>query len=143
MTSARPGWWAVAIAVIAVAAGMAVFVRKGTTKGTELPVYTTGAERMLSGEEIYRPRDKKPFTYPPFFAVPFMPLVGVPESPPRPAWFFVAWYLINVGALCWIVSILHRRLARPAGGERAPPSATAFWVLTGVLAARHVTAEFR
>lgn len=133
--------WLVAVAVLLVGVGLVVFVRKGTTKGSELPVYTTGAERMLSGEEIYRPSDEKPFTYPPFFAVPFLPLVGVPAEPPRPAWFFVAWYLANVGALAWIVAIVRRRLVGPAPGERAPPEAW-FWILTGLLAVRHVTAVF-
>jgi hypothetical protein len=131
----------IAIAAVAVGVGMVVFVRKGTTKGSELPVYTTGAARMLDGEEIYRPSDEKPFTYPPFFAVPFMPLAGCPAEPPRPAAYIAAWYLVNVAALAWIAAIVQRRLFAAAIRGRAPPVAL-FWSITAVLAARHVSAVF-
>ena len=38
----------------------------------EVHVYDMAARRMVEGEEISRPDDFKPFTYPPFFAVPFV-----------------------------------------------------------------------
>ena len=54
-----------------IAGGFAAYA-KGTS---ELPVYVTGAERMLAGEPISRADDAKPFTYPPFFALPVVPLL--------------------------------------------------------------------
>ncbi len=116
-----------------------VFVRKGTTKTSELPVYTLGAERMLAGEEVYRVSDEKPFTYPPFFALPFAPLGHVPLHPPRPWSKILAWFVVNAALLGWILGVVHRALAVPlaaAGGLRP----VWFWTLTLTLAARHVSA---
>lgn len=116
--------------------GALTFVRKGTRGTSELPVYTVGAQRMLRGEEIYRRSDAKPFTYPPFFALPFTVLGEVPMEAPRPWPAYVAWYLVNAAALLGIVALLHRRLVRGRVG------AVPFWALCALLAGRHVTAVF-
>lgn len=122
--------------------GLVLSVRKGMDKTVELPVYSTGAQRMAAGEEIYRPTDLKPFTYPPFFAIPFMPLGEVPAEPPRPAAPFVVWYLVNFGALVWIMSIIHRHFVSARERDGPAPRAAVFWILTTLLAARHITAVF-
>lgn len=131
----RPRWVAVVAVLLVLAAlggGLAVFLAKGTS---ELPVYTTGGARMLEGEEIYRPTDAKPFTYPPFFALPFVPFAWVPDSLHR-----AIWYLVNVASLVWIVVMLRRiALARRPAGRRE----RWLWILVLALAGRHVAATFQ
>lgn len=138
-TRRRRAWAWVVLAAVVIGFGVP-FVRRGVRGTTELPVYTIAAERLAAGEEIYRHDDRKPFTYPPFFAVPFLaltPLGHVPLDPPRPGAPVVAWYVGNVLALAMILRLLHRRLVPAAGGR-----ALALWGITGVLAARHVSAVF-
>lgn len=141
MSSARRTWCVVgALALLGL--GLAPFWHKGTSGATELPVYVTAAHRMREGAEIYRVDDAKPFTYPPFFALPFLPFPSVPAERPRPPAPFVAWYLINVAVIGVAVALIHRRLVRPPlPGERRFV-ATAFWAITAALAARHVLAAF-
>ena len=62
----------IALVALALVLGVIPILRKSTS---ELPVYTTAAERLWNSEEIYRLDDAKPFTYPPLFAMPFLPLV--------------------------------------------------------------------
>lgn len=110
--------------------GMVYSINKGTS---ELPVYILGAERMMDGQEIYRTDDLKPFTYPPFFAVPFVPLALLPEMLQR-----AAWYLVNVTALVLIIRMLSRCVMPMLGeGKRR-----LFWWLVALLAGRHVLAVF-
>ncbi|MEM7200006.1 MAG: glycosyltransferase family 87 protein [Planctomycetota bacterium] len=143
---ARLVLWVALLAVLI--GGGAHFVRRGTRGSSEYPVYAKGAERMVQGAEIYRPDDPKPFTYPPFFAVPFVPLPAAPDDPPRPWWPFICWYAVNAGALAWILRWLHRRLVlgpmvvRDQAGPATARQALAFWGVTGLLTARHVTAVF-
>lgn len=100
----------------------------------ELPLYLKAGERMLHGERIYRP-DERAFTYPPLFALPFVPLALLPEALQRPV-----WYVITFAALALILPRLARRLEpglAPAPGRGAPPR-WLFWLLVALLAARHV-----
>lgn len=130
-------WLLFALILGLVIVGFVQTLKKGTS---ELPVYTRAASRMLDGEAIYRPGEEKPFTYPPFFALPFVPLARLPEGLAR-----ALWYLTNVAFLFGILLILSRvmrpqlRAARRQG--RGPP-AWVFWLVVGVLAARHVAAVF-
>ncbi len=128
----RSGW--ILLAVIAIGAGMVPFLRKGTS---ELPVYTTGAERMLAQEEVYRRDEPKAFTYPPFFAVPFVPFTLLPSDQNVQR---AAWYVLNVAALVGVFVLLWR-IARPALSSRR--EAIWFWVAFLALTARHVAAVFQ
>ena len=124
-------------------AGMIPFLRKKTS---ELPVYLQGSERMLAGQEIYRPSEPKPFTYPPFFALALLPAVLQ-----RPL-----WYLINVALLLWILGVMQnlllgwRRESLGRGlGSRSPPRSNSpsrplwlLWLLVALLSARHLSAVF-
>lgn len=99
----------------------------------ELPVYVAGGERMAAGEEIYRRgSDAKPFTYPPFAAVPFVPFAAIPKE-----WQPPAWFAVNFAILVLLVRWLHgyAATARPGSG---PPRLLAFWLLTAVVGGRHV-----
>lgn len=99
----------------------------------ELPVYVTGAQRMLAGEEIYRRgADAKPFTYPPFAAVPFVPMVPLPGAWQPPVWFGVNFVILVVLAR-WLHGWARRE--RPAA---RPPRLVWFWVLTLVLGGHHI-----
>src|SRR5690606_32180574 len=118
------------IVVAAALAGLVPFLRK---EPSELPVYVLGAQRMLEGAEIYRTDDAKPFTYPPFFALPFVPLVGLSVRVQR-----AVWYAVNLAVLAVVLRLLAGHLL--AG--LAPRARRWFWVLLGALCVRHVLAVF-
>lgn len=103
----------------------------------ELPVYVTGAERMVAGEEIYRRGlEVKPFTYPPFAAVPFIPFSWLP-----PSWQPPLWFAVNFAVLIGIVVFLQRYAGRATSGT-SPPKAWLFWLLTALLGGHHVLSVF-
>lgn len=114
--------------VAAVVGGWFPFRSRPTS---ELPVYVEGAARMAAGEAIYRKSDPKPFTYPPFFAVPFLPLVKVPAEHHR-----LVWYGANLAALAALVALCARlvRDGTTSGGARV-----AFWCGIVLLAGRHLS----
>jgi hypothetical protein len=119
--------------------GLIPFLRKQTS---ELPVYLKASERMLAGQEIYRPSEPKPFTYPPFFGLPFVPLAILPKQLQRPLWYF-----LNVGLLLWILWVLQSLLAswgqNSSSGTKAshwPP--WSIWLFVALLAGRHVSSVF-
>jgi hypothetical protein len=105
---------------------------------SELVVYVGGAERMSEGQEIYRPTDAKPFTYPPAFALPFLPFVFLPEGAHRTVWFFTN--LVVFGGILWALRDLLRRFASSIGHEARPTGW--IWAVTALLAGRHVSAVF-
>jgi hypothetical protein len=91
---------------------------------------------MGANERIHRPEDDKPFTYPPFFAVPFLPFAVLPKE----VWFQrTVWYAANLAVLWWLIRFVERRLRVEAGGADRP---ALFWILALVLAGRHVSAVF-
>ncbi|NUQ63650.1 MAG: DUF2029 domain-containing protein [Pirellulales bacterium] len=92
----------IAAAGILIAAAIAAHVRKPR----ELPVYLKAAQRFVAGEQIYL-HEPKAFTYPPFFVLPFVPLVPLAESVQR-----VLWWAANIGMLVAIVGIVWS-LVRP------------------------------
>lgn len=99
----------------------------------ELPVYVTGGERLAAGEEIYRRGvDAKPFTYPPFAAVPFVPFAVLPKK-----WQPAAWFAINFVILILLARWLHGYAKADFPGL-GPPRLVWFWVITGLVGARHV-----
>lgn len=99
-------------------------------KPGELPVYLLGAERMARGEEIYR-IEPKPFTYPPFFALPFVPLTWLPTAVIEPVWFFVNLVLLG-GVLALVI-----RQIWPLLAVRSPAERRWFLAIVGVLSARY------
>ena len=103
----------------------------------ELPVYVTGGERMSRGEAIYQPAtDTKPFSYPPFSALVFVPFAAIPAQWQPAVWFEIN-FLLLLAALYW----LHRW----AGGQEreiGPPRLGLLWLIAALLAARHVLSVF-
>jgi alpha-1,2-mannosyltransferase len=129
-------WIGIVILLVIYCAGLAYSLKKDVS---ELPVYVLGAERMMAGEEIYRTDDIKPFTYPPFFALPQVPLVCLPDSLQRPAWFTMTYFSLVI-----IVAMLRRGLApmlSPSPGSKSPP-VWVFWLVVALIAGRHVSAVF-
>ena len=111
--------------------------KKARDGDRELPVYVTGGERLAAGDEIYRRgADAKPFTYPPFAAVPFVPFAALPDG-----WQIPAWFCLNLTVLLLVLRWLHGWARRevPATG---PPRLVWFWVLTAVLGVHHVLSVF-
>jgi hypothetical protein len=102
-------------------------------KPAELDVYVRAAERMARGETIYRSADRKAFTYPPFFALPFLPLTRCPEAWRRPVWMFC-----NLCLACMVVGIV-TTLTLPAARRGLEAGGPPIWintVLVGVLSCK-------
>lgn len=68
----------------------------------ELNVYILGAQRMIAGEDIYR-LEGRVFSYPPLFALVFVPFTILAQ-----AWQRGLWYVVNV----LVLVVLFRRLNR-------------------------------
>jgi hypothetical protein len=122
---------------------IAISVRFVTATGDH-PVYTTAALNMLKGGPVYLkggdPRaTTAPFTYPPFFAVPFIPLALLPEPMQQPVWL-----LVSLASLAVIVRLIHRCVRPalvPAAGVKAVP-VWAFWLVSSLLVGRYVLSGF-
>jgi alpha-1,2-mannosyltransferase len=133
----RSRLWLLPLLLAALVAGGFYFDRAGQRSKRELPVYTLAGERMAAGAEIYRRgTDDKPFTYPPFAAVPFVPFAKLPTG-----WQPWAWFAVNFGIVLWLVRWLHRYAAREGRGL-GRPRLVWFWVLTGLVGGRHVVSVF-
>jgi hypothetical protein len=135
-------WLALLLLAAALVAGSIWFGARAKGGDRELPVYVTGGERMAAGEEIYRRgTDSKPFTYPPFAAVPFVPFAQLPRD-----WQPAAWFALNFAVLLLMLVWLHRAatLADAAIGDQGIgrlPRAW-FWLLTALFAGRHLASVF-
>jgi hypothetical protein len=123
--SSRKRIFWIAAAVVGVAVISVVMAR--ARKPSELAVYTTAADRMSRGEEIYRPTDRKAFTYPPFFAIPFMPMNVLPESYQPAVWWAINLSLVGLSA--WL--LLQLTAATRERGDRGP---AAIWWCAGITA---------
>ena len=126
-------WLTVAVLAAAIAVVLA------TTRGRgELAVYTKAASRLLAGEEIYRTSDYKQFSYPPFFALPAVLLLALPESLQAPAWYFVSLLAMAAGVpiVLWRIWPTLR-----VTGEGVGPSRMVFLWLLSLLSWVHLTAS--
>lgn len=129
-------WLVVALLAVTVLGGW-YFGHRAAGDDRELPVYVTGAARLVEGAEIYRRgTDDKPFTYPPFAAVPFVPMTWLPET-----WQAPAWFAVNFAILLLIVRWLHRFASRELPGA-PPPRPVVFWLLTLAVGVHHVLSVF-
>lgn len=130
----RSRLWLLPLLLAVLVGGAWVFGYRAEKKpDRELPVYVQGGERMAAGVEIYRPgEDDKPFTYPPFAALPFVPFALLPHD-----WQPAAWFAVNFVIVLLLVRWLHGYGKAPLPG-RAPPRLVWFWLLTGVVGGRHV-----
>ena len=134
---AVPRFWYVPLLLALLVAGGYWFGVRAKTNDRELPVYVAGGERMAAHEEIYRAgQDKKPFTYPPFAAVPFVPFSWLAED-----WRAPVWFGVNFGLVLLIVRWLHGWARREAPGS-GPPRLRWFWFATALIGAHHVLSVF-
>lgn len=128
------GTWRRGLAIAGTIAGVLFVsvIAARVRRAEELGVYVTAAERMTHGEDIYRPTDRKAFTYPPFFAIPFVPLAQLPAS-----WQPPVWWAINLslaGAAGWLVFLLTSKVRENSNSDQS-----AIWwstAITGLLAAK-------
>ncbi len=89
----------------------------------ELPLYRITAERLLAGDDIYLPSEHPaPFSYPPFFALPFVPLAWLPLSAARPL-----LYLLNIVVTGSQFAVLACVLGAAWSGRRRGGSALGAW----------------
>jgi hypothetical protein len=107
---AIPSQWAVVAISVGIVLAAAALTWDG--KRVDTPTYEQAAVRMLEGEAIYRAADRPPFTYPPFFALVWVPFRLVPE-----AGRLLAWNLCNMTLLVAIVAQVVA-LVRPWVAER-------------------------
>jgi alpha-1,2-mannosyltransferase len=129
----RTRLWLVPLLLAVMVGGAWYFGYRSKAEDRELPVYVTAGERMAAGGEIYQAAaDKKPFTYPPFAALPFVPFAALPAN-----WQPAAWFLVNFAMLVGLVTWFGRWAARDLPG-RAPPRWLPFWFLVAVVGGRHV-----
>lgn len=130
----RSRLWLLPLLLAVLVGGGWYFGYRAKADDRELPVYVTGGERMAAGEEIYRRgTDGKPFTYPPFAAVPFVPFAKLPRE-----WQPPAWFAVNFAILLLLVRWLHRYGSAPVPGLAAPKLGW-YWPLVIVVGGRHVT----
>jgi hypothetical protein len=115
--------------VLAAVVGVAVvsIVMARVRKPSELAVYTTAADRMSHREEIYRPTDRKAFTYPPFFAIPFLPMNLLPETYQPAVWWAINLSLIGLSA--WLLFQL-----TAAAREQSNRGPATIWWCSGITA---------
>lgn len=133
----RSSLWLLLLLVAAMIGGAFYFDRQAAEGDRELTVYVMGGQRMAEGAEIYRRgTDAKPFTYPPFAAVPFVAFAQLPSN-----WYPAAWFIINFLILFTIVRWLHRYASDEETG-RSPPRLWWFWLFTAVFGGRHVVSVF-
>lgn len=130
---ARSRLWLLPALLAVLVLGGWYFGYRAARDDRELPVYVTGGQRMAAGEELYRRgTDAKPFTYPPFAALPFVPFALLPKS-----WQPAAWFALNFAILLALLRWLHA-YACAAGPGLGPPRLVWFWALTAVVGGRHV-----
>lgn len=115
-----------------VLAGVMPFIKDSPGETT---VYALAAQRLVRGEEFYRPDEGRAFTYPPFFALPYAPLAALPEQVARSTWYFLNFALL--GTIVGVVVCIVRPVitSRTSGG--GPPTWAAA-LLIGLLSARFV-----
>lgn len=115
------------IGVVAVAGALA------TRRPRDFPVYMKAAERIVRGEQIYRPDDPPAFTYPPFFALPFA--IWLP-FPPRAQ--VLLWSLVNCGLLLATIALVARWIGPQirSGVANRGPHARWAWLAIGLLSGR-------
>jgi hypothetical protein len=119
------GWIA---AYVLLAAAIAVAMPFIKARRGEQIVYTKAAARLVEGEEFYRPEEGKAFTYPPFFAIPFVPLAGLDEPVRRGVWYFVN--LLLMGGAIYLVARQAWPVLRRPDGSAGP----ARWIGVAVVA---------
>jgi hypothetical protein len=130
----RSRLWLLPLLLAVLVGGGWYFGYRSKADDRELPVYVTGGERMAAGAEIYRRgTDGKPFTYPPFAAVPFVPFAKLPKD-----WQPPAWFAVNFAILLLLVRWLHRYGSAPVPGLGSPKLGW-YWPLVIVVGGRHVT----
>ncbi|MCC7396397.1 MAG: DUF2029 domain-containing protein [Planctomycetes bacterium] len=133
----RSRLWLLPLLLAVLVGGGWYFSYRAQSSDRELPVYVRGGERMAAGETIYRRgSEDKPFTYPPFAAVPFVPFAKLPAD-----WQPPAWFVVNFAIVLALVRWLHGYARRELPGL-APPRLAWFWVLTLLLGGRHVLSVF-
>jgi len=99
----------------------------------ELPVYLRAASNLQHHETLYRRADPKPFTYPPFFAVPMMPWLLIPESGHR-----VTWALANAVVLAVGLWVIVRRVWPFLGATGKTWPQWVFWTWLTLMSLTHV-----
>ena len=129
--------WVVPLLLAVLVGGSVYFDRQAARGDREIGVYVLGGQRMAAGEEVYRRgSEAKPFTYPPFAAVPFVAFVTLPA-----AWHPTVWFAVNLLILVAVCRWLHGWARRDHEGL-GRPRMWWFWVVTGVFGGRHVVSVF-
>ncbi|MFO0912684.1 MAG: glycosyltransferase family 87 protein [Pirellulales bacterium] len=111
------------LAILLTAGLLTVIGRPG-----EAPVYEKAAIRLSQGEMIYRPDDPPAFTYPPFFALAYVPLLALPAQ-----LRLFAWNSLNLALLTAILALL-TDLAAPWLKHHLEGRSATRWTVAGLIA---------
>ena len=116
------------VVLLTVATTLAVVMPMIRDEPGDQNVYTVAANRLTEGARIYRPEEIMAFTYPPFFALPFVPLAPLSEPVRRGVWYF-----LNVSMLGTLI-LLVKRHAWPKDWKPAGHMGPPFWVAATLIA---------
>lgn len=124
-------WLLCAAAVGLVVAVLLPMIRRGEAG---LRIYMLAAERLVEGQAIYL-IERDAFTYPPFFALIFLPFEAIPEALDRPVWYFLS--VVMLGASLGLVhrSVVPNWRISPINASRRD---WAFGLGLFILTARHL-----
>jgi alpha-1,2-mannosyltransferase len=106
--------WTIAVSLLFAALLAAVIPLSG--KPSMLPIYTTAAERIVHGKQIYRPDDHEAFAYPPAMVLLAMPLLPFSPLTRARVWCFVNLCLLEA-ILLLIAHMLWPTIAASGSGN--------------------------
>jgi len=108
-----------AAAILLVATGVIVTIALGVGTMKDLEVYLLAGRRFADGAGLYGEHFGQalstplPYTYPPMWAAAMALVAWLPWS-----WVSVAWTLLDLVLLCWVVRISYARFLDRLGGRR-------------------------
>ncbi len=109
----------VAAAILAVASAVILTIALGAGVMKDLDVYLAAGRRFGDGASLYGERfghalpTPLPYTYPPMWAAAMALVAWLPWT-----WIEVAWTLVDLALLCWVVRISYGRLLARLGDRR-------------------------
>jgi alpha-1,2-mannosyltransferase len=108
-----------AAAILLIATGVIVTIALGVGTMKDLEVYLLAGRRFADGAGLYGGHFGQalptplPYTYPPMWAAAMALVAWLPWS-----WVSVAWTLVDLALLCWVVRISYARFLDRLGGRR-------------------------
>jgi len=109
----------IAAVIVLVAAGVIVAIALGVGTMKDLEVYLLAGRRFGDGATLYGPHFGQgldtplPYTYPPMWAAAMTLVAWLPWR-----WVDVAWTVLDLALLCWVVRVSYARVLDRLGERR-------------------------